>query len=223
MKTSRYIQIALLIFVMSTTVILFANAKESLKKKDSFYQSMKLDNFSVVVAEENSNFLIGSNSANTVLGVSAPGRPYKFNEIRISNDTLFIKEVKKSTDKLIIYGNSIKKIIGKANSNIHLNQLFNDSIFFELSASKLSGVFKADSINTVSIMATNHSDIRLKSLVYKLPEDKKSDTRYKYPEKQHVENLKVSLKNHSKISMRMKKPKRLIVELDSTSNYETSK
>lgn len=230
MKTSNYILTGFLTFGFVIILTLFIDArvhgKNSKKSTKEYVTEEKLEPFSVIVAQEQSNIVISSRTPTDneniirshVYALEAPKNqqsPKKF--FRISNDTMFVKKAV-SVDRLIIYSNSIKKIIGKKWSKINVWSYTNDTLSIDLNQSKLVWSSTSDDINYCNIEAKNHSDIRFTpTVMYKKLDNGKKKMIYK----QGLKHLKVSLKNHSKLNAQ--KPKRIDIEADSTSIYNIFK
>ena len=98
MKTSKYIQTALLLFIFATTLVLFLDAKWYTEKPPinpaGYYESKLLNDFSVVVAEENSKFWLRNDSINSVSYQyketdGALKSDFNFECFNLKNDTLF--------------------------------------------------------------------------------------------------------------------------------------
>jgi hypothetical protein len=221
MKISNYILTGFLTFGFVIILSLFIDAKlhgKNSKNEKAFIAEEKLGYFSVLVAEEQSDFaiLLGLEDKikSFVYASETPKNqqsPRKF--FRISNDTMFVQKAD-SVDRLIISAKSIKKIIGKKNSKISIWSLRNDTISLDLDHSKLMLSANASDINYLKIVAKNHSNISFTpTITYQKLDNGKKKRIYK----EGLKSVKVSLKNHSKLNM--KRPKRIDIEVDSTSTY----
>lgn len=226
MKTSNYILTAFLTFGFVIILTLFIDAKLHGKNSKNiekvFMEEEKLDHFSVLVAEEEADVTISVGRENSIVSyVYAKERPKNHLSpkefFRKSNDTIFVKKAD-SVFQLRIHSMTIKKVIGNKNSKITLSANEKDTLSFELDNSKLEWYPNRTDTNFLNIIAKNHSFVNFISTIsYKVDDDGKK--KRVYPE--GIEFVKVSLKNHSRL--RMKKPKRLDIEVDGTSSYSLFK
>jgi hypothetical protein len=196
------------------------NSKAKLR---GYYDKKNLDHFSVIVAEEEAKFWILDDTINEV-SVSYQNnkpvaKPYEFNAVCLKNDTLFISEIKPEFT-LFVKGKSVKKIIGKENSEIGLSSFYNDTVSLDLIKSKISGSLRYDSIKLLKVIAKKHSNINLMKLtktvidsLTKKPTQKTLNLIFKEAE--------ITLKDHSELSIQ--KPQKLLIEADSTSTYSIHK
>jgi hypothetical protein len=220
MRTSNYIIAGFLTFVFVIILSMFIDAKLHGKtsKKKTFVTAETLDYFTVIVAEEESDIsiLFGSENAisSQIYALEQPKNqqsPKKF--YRISNDTMFVQKAY-SVDRLVINSNYIKKIIGKKNAKISIWYAEKDSLSLDLDHSKLEWSANNDHLNYLDIVARNHSNIQFIPTINYV-RDEYGNKKRVY--KEGLKYVKVSLKNHSKLNMR--KPRRLDIQADTTSNY----
>lgn len=226
MKTSNYILTGFLTFGFIIILSLFIDAKlhgkNSKNKESVFMTEEKLDHFSVLVVEEGANVMVSNGLENVIRcslnSIEKPKNqpsPKKF--LRISNDTLFVHK-SESIYRLFVASKSIKKIIGNKNSKISIWKHIKDTLSVDLDESKLEWYSNNVNTKSLNIVAKNHSNINsMQTINYEVGDDGKK--KRVYPE--GMEFVKVSLKNHSKL--RIKKPKRLDIEIDSTSSYSLFK
>jgi len=220
MRTSNYILAGFLTFGFVIILSMFIDAKLHGKtsKKKSFVTAETLDHFTVIVAEEGSNINISFGSKNVIRShIYALKQPKNQqspkNFFRISNDTMFVQKAD-SVDYLSINNKHIKKIIGKKNAKISIWHAKNDSLSLDLDHSKLELSVNDHDFNYLDIVARNHSNIKdIPTITYVQNDGGKKKMVYK----KGLKYVKVSLKNHSKLNMR--KPRRLDIQADSTSNY----
>jgi hypothetical protein len=227
MKTSKYIQTALLLFIFATTLVLFLDAKSFTKKPPiktkGYYDSKQLDDFSVIIAEKNSKFWLRNDSINSVSYQyketdGALKSDFNFECFNLKNDTLFVSSV---DEKYTLYVNtqSVYKIIGKENSEIRLLSYNSDSLNLTLTKAKVIGALKYDPMKFLKIEANNYSDIRLNRIMRKII-DSISKEEMLIPIDGKLKEAEITLKNHSVI--RMPKPQKLIIDSDDTSSYTIS-
>lgn len=231
MKTSKYLQIALFIFIIGTTLTLFISAKnyeENNKNKpkinpEETVDFKKIDDFSVIVVKENAKVIIVKDSLTSILSYDKNygiiKEHYNFKDIELKNDTLFIDKVD-AKYKIHIHAKSLKNIIGLENSEIHLNTFYNDTIEVDLTKSKLTGVLKSNLINSFKINAKKQSKINLwRTSILKI--DSITKNRIFVRKRLMFKKAEISLKDSSTLSM--PKPIKLIIVADSLSTYDIRK
>lgn len=223
MKTSKYIQIALLLFIIGVTFTLFINSKmyEKNTHMEMFHVDTKtLESFSVVVAEKDANFQIVLDTINSVFAqYGEPGteyEKYKFKEIRISQDTLFVSKPA-SAFLLFIKAKSIKKIIGKTDSRIHLSFNLIDTLSVDLDNSKLIGTLTSRNINSVVINARNQSEIEFVQYLGKSIDSISKLQTFKRMGGV-LKQAKITLKDNSRLTM--PNVKKLDMDADNSSTYK---
>ncbi|RED47893.1 hypothetical protein [Seonamhaeicola aphaedonensis] len=226
MKTSKYIQVALLIFIFATTLVLFLDAKsititpKPLHKVKGYYDSKLLDDFSVIVAEKNSKFWIRNDSISSVYYQhrDKDGRSksdFGFECFSLKNDTLFVSSVDENY-WLYVNTQSVNKIIGKENSEIGLSGYYSDTLNITITKAKIKGSLRNDSINVLKIDANNHSDISFGRITRKVIDSITKEEKF-IPLNDKLKEAEITLKDHSKI--KITKPQKLIIESDDTSHY----
>lgn len=223
MKTSKYIQLVLLIFIIGATLTLFINAKSyygNPEGKPKFFSDVKLlDNFSVIVVKDNAKINLVNDSINRVISKymyneERKGK-YNFEEIAIKNDTLFISKVD-SKYKIIVNAKSVKKIIGMKNSTIRFNSYYSDTIDVDLTKSNLYGGLKSNLINSFKVTANNHSKININEFVKKILDSVTGKYSWK-TQKLIFKEAEITLKDKS--ALFMPKPLKLVIDADSLSTY----
>jgi len=227
MKTSKYIQIVLLIFIFGITLTLFMKAKSYSEKTETkpgaYFDTKLLDDFSVIVVKEKAKINLKNDSINRVFsrykinGIQK--EHYNFKEIELKNDTLFIDKVNPKYN-ITIRSKSVKKIIGLENTVIWLGGYHQDTLQIDLTKSKLKGFLKSNLINSFKVMAKKQSKINLDkfgTLVF-------DSITQKYNHKVEpliLKNAEITLKNKS--TLWMPKPLKLIIDADSLSTYRVYK
>ncbi len=225
MKTSKYIQATLLLFIFSATLVLFLDAKSipelevTPNKTKGYYDSKLLSDFSVIVAEENSKFWLRHDSISSVYyqhrdNDGALKEDFGFECFRLKNDTLFVSSVNENY-WLYVNTESVNKIIGKENSEIGLMVYKKDTLNFILTNAKVNGSLN-ESIKFLNIEADNHSDISFRRIIIKSIDSITKEEKF-MPYNQKLIEAQITLKNHSKLEM--PKPQKLIIDADETSSY----
>jgi hypothetical protein len=229
MKTSKYIQAALLLFIFATTLVLFLDAKsitttpKPLHKVKGYYDSKLLDGFSVIVAEKNSKFWIRNDSISSVYSQhrdtdGALKTDSGFECFSLKNDTLFVSSIDKKYT-LYVNAQSVNKIIAKENSEIGLLGYYNDTLSLALTKAKVKGSLRNNFMKLLKIEADNHSDINLGRITRKIIDSITKEEKF-IPLNEKLIQAQITLKNHSKL--RMPKPQKLIIDSDDTSIYTIS-
>lgn len=227
MKTSKYLQIILLIFIIGATLTLFVSAKnheESNKNKpkinpEETVDFKKIDDFSVIVVNKNAKVTIVKDSLTSIQSYDKNHgvikEHYNFKDIELKNDTLFVDSIN-SKYKIHIHANSLRKIIGLENSEIRLNTFYNDTLVIDLTKSKLRGSLKNNLINDLKINAKKQSKINLYQKTIFVT-DSITKKRKLLWQKFKLKNVAIKLKDQSKLTIT--KPLKLVIETDSLSTY----
>jgi hypothetical protein len=223
MKTSKYIQTALLLFIFATTLVLFLDAKSYIEKPPmkprGYYDSKLLNDFSVIVAEDNSKFWIRNDSINRVFyqyrDNDSLKSDFNFDCFSLKNDTLFVSHVDKKYT-LYVNSQSVNKIIGKENSEIGLRGLKTDTLSLILRKAKVKGSLNSDSMKLLKIEADNYSTITFWRISRKVMDSITKEEKF-IPLSQKILEAQITLKDHSKLEI--PKPKKLIIYADETSHY----
>lgn len=223
MKTSKYIQLTLFIFILGATLTLFIKAKsyyENSENNPKFYSDVKLlDDFSVIVVKDDAKINLVNDSINSVISkykyIEERKGKYNFEEITVKKDTLFISEIN-SKYKIIVKAKSVKKIVGLKNSTIWFNHYYNDTVDVELTKSNLYGGLQSNLINSFKVNATDNSKISI-SKVNKTVLDSVTGKYSWKIQKLIFKEAKITLKNKS--TLFMPKPLRLVIDADSLSTY----
>lgn len=230
MKTSKYIQTALLLFIFAATLILFLDARSYTFTADQtinptikvkgYYDHKLLNDFSVVVAEKNSKFWVRMDSINRAYyqhrdtsEVSKSG--FSFECFNVKNDTLFVSNV---DEKYTLYVNtqSVNRIIGKENSEIGLLEYYSDTLTLTLTKSKVTGSLRNDYTKVLKIEADNHSDINFVRLMVKTIDSITKKVKF-IPLDEKLAEVEITLKKYS--NLKIPKPQKLIISTDETSHY----
>ena len=165
MKTSKYILFSFLGFTFCITMLLFSY---SLDEKYKFNDTIepftiaeeKLPYFSIIVAEKGANIRLRKHKTNTILAnVSEKDKGKKLPKYTISNDTLYIYK-NDYESKTNINFTTLKGIIGKEGSDIHIGHFNTDSLFIRLHKSKVRGWLIKNSIDFIDLKAYNKSEFR---------------------------------------------------------------
>lgn len=227
MKTSRYLQITLFIFIVGVTLTLFISAKnyeETNKNKPKINPEETVDlkvieDFSVIVVRENAKVTIVKDLITSIhiydknYGVIKDH--YNFKDIKLKNDTLFVDSID-SKYVVNIHANSLQEIIGLQNSEIRLNTFYNDTLNIDLTKSKLRGSLRNNLINSLKIKAKEQSKVNLyrKSIfIFDSITKKRKLLRKNFK----LQNVAVQLKGNSKLTI--PKPLKLVIDTDSLSTY----
>jgi hypothetical protein len=227
MKTSKYIQTALLLFIFATTLVLFLDAKSFTEKPPikpkGYYDSKLLNDFSVIVAEENSKFWIRNDSISSVYYQyrdtgGALKSDFGFECFSLKNDTLFVSSVNENY-WLYVNTQSVNKIIGKENSEIGLSGYYSDTLNITITKAKIKGSLRNDSIKLLKIEADNHSDIRFGRITRRIIDSITNEEKF-MPLNLKLIEAQITLKDHS--NLKMPKPQKLIIDSDDTSSYTIS-
>ncbi len=231
MKTSKYLQFALFIFIIGATSTLFICAKnyeENNNNKpklnpEETVDVKKIDDFSVLVVKENAKVTIVKDSLTSIhsydKNYGVIKEHYNFKGIALKNDTLFIDEVD-SKYKIHVHAKSLRNIIGLENSKIHFNTFYNDTLQVDLTRSKLTGSLKGNLIHSLKINAKNQSKINLWRTSIAII-DSITKKRKFIKQKFRFKKAEIKLTNNSTLSMI--KPLKLIIEVDSLSTYRFHK
>jgi hypothetical protein len=223
MKTSKYIQLTLFIFILGATLTLFIKAKSYYENSENipkFYSDVKLlDDFSVIVVKDDAKINLVNDSINSVISkykyIEERKGKYNFEEIAVKNDTLFISKVD-SKYQININTKSVKKIVGLKNSTIWFNHYYSDTVDVELTKSNLYGGLQSNLINSFKIIATNNSKINIGRVHKKVLDSVTGKYSWK-TQKLIFKEAQITLKNKSTLSM--PKPLRLVIDADSLSTY----
>lgn len=226
MKTSKYIQTTLLLFIFIATLVLFLDAKSINEvkvpptKTKGYYDSKLLHNFSVIVAEESSKFWIRHDSISSVYYQhrDTDGRSksdFGFECFNLKNDTLFVSSVNENY-WLYVNTQSVNKIIAKENSEIGFLGYHSDTLNLTVTKAKVTGSIRNDSINLLKINAHNHSDISFGRMTRKIIDSITKEEKF-ISLNDKLKEAEITLKDHSTI--RIQEPQKLIIHSDDTSHY----
>ena len=235
MKTSQYILFSFIGFIVITVLVLFIDSigKEDYYRLPHLNEKVKLgttipkkhlDNFSVIVAENKADIIIRNDTINNENSISAKlfetDSVYILPKHRIINDTLYISKSEYAA-KTLITCNTIKTVIGRDGSSIHLGTYKADSLSIYLDKSKITGWLSNKVINYIAIEAYNKSDLsfslsktNINNSTLKVDN---SQVSIAYNKKSKIQNLLAVLKNKSFISIN--KVEKLEIICDTLSSY----
>lgn len=227
MKTSKYLQIFLFIFIVGATLTLFISAKnheENSKNKskvnpEETVDFKKINDFSVIVVNKNAKVTIVKDSLTSIHVYDKNNgvikEHYNFKDIALKNDTLFVDSID-SKYKIKIHANSLQKIIALENSDIHLNPYYNDTLLIDLTKSKIRGALKVNLIHSLKIDAKEKSKINFyRKSTFAIDSITKKLKRVW--QKNKLKKVEAKLKDGSKLTI--PKPLKLVIEADSLSTY----
>lgn len=228
MKTSRYIHLTILVFIFGATLTLFINAKNYEENKpkrniEDVVDVKKIDDFSVIVVKENAKVNIKKNALASIHSYDKNYQVikdhYNFKDLVFKNDTLFVNSIDPKY-KIVIHANSLQKIIGLENSEIHFDDFYKDTLSIKLTKSKLTGMLRTNFINSFKIKAEKQSKINLwRKNIVKI--DSITKKRKFVRERLKFNQAQIILKNNSTLAM--PKPNKLFIEADSLSIYNLRK
>lgn len=92
MKTSNIIIIAFVVFILGSTIFLFADSKnhKNETRSDAVLKSSPLQNFSVVVAEESSDIHLNQATTNSIAVELLKDKVQNKQMYKLQNDTLYV-------------------------------------------------------------------------------------------------------------------------------------
>lgn len=231
MKTSNYIFLSYLIFLLSGITLLFIGSKyynNDINQKSFGTNEKALGSFSVVVAEPGAQFVLKKGTENKInqryLKNSAPN----FAPFLVRNDTLFVYQIKKksySKQALMqgeyflnipnVFCQNVKSIVAKEKSTVSLAEFQADFLYINLNSSNFVWT-DFDKIPSVSIRAKDSriyfTGGKLEKLMLKF-----DNTKLTVSAKQRISNLSGSLKNGSRCDFTISNSVNLVT--DETSNY----
>jgi hypothetical protein len=224
MKTSNYIILAFFVFLLTSTFVLFFDAKMNFKNRQVGLQEKRLEPFSVVVAESGAEFNIRKGEYPRILCYYDKPDTCSFPEYGIRNDTLFVfasKEKKKPNKWTEIYGRNIKSIVAKVNSNVSLQQFTVDTLDVKLDYAVFDAFFDKTKNRTsqVTINADN-SKINLQGIQVENMDIQLNKTKMNSWDNS-ISHLSGSLANKSELSISA--IQKISLEVDSTSAYQLQK
>lgn len=222
MKTSQYILLSFLGFIIATTLVLYADSIG--KKNNSVFgetiPDKNLEAFSVIVAENKANITIKNNSVNTMSALLfKTDSVFELPEYKIINDTLFVSKSGYAA-KTIIKCHSVKTIVGRKNSNIYLDNYKSDSLSVNLDKSRITGWVKDKPMDFIAIKAHNKSNMSLNLNHSSINQSKlKVDNSVVNFNNNKSALNKLSATLSSKANIRIIRPVKLEVDCDESSRY----
>ncbi|MEN8122682.1 MAG: hypothetical protein ABFS35_20240 [Bacteroidota bacterium] len=161
MKTSKYILIAFLIFIFGGLLSLYIFSKLHKEKHLEFTKvEEKLNNFSVIVAEEGAGFYLVPDSVFKIgASLFENDSSFHFPVYIVENDTLYIQALNYKYSRLKINCNSVNTIIGKSKNRIDFNHFAADSLMIEINNGEMYGSFSEKGVKNLRIKATDNSNI----------------------------------------------------------------
>jgi hypothetical protein len=142
MKKSNYLVILFAIFILGG---IFLNIKPEFKSVSMIRHTIKLNHFSVIVAQPGSKIVLQEQFSGgefpTFTYFSEEGEQFKSPSFGVRNDTLFVfpSSSEKDYSNDSFYCPGIKSIVGLERSNIRLGHFQIDSLVIKLRYAKLSG------------------------------------------------------------------------------------
>ena len=167
MKTSKIIIISFFIFIIGAMLILFIEAKKHKKEmfKNLNNKEIALPPFSVIVADEGTNFHIVQSNSNKFTFELKKNENMSHLKFVIKNDTLFLTG---KAVKTTVNCKNIKSIITNKRSWVVIEKISSDSLqinarggelFIELPEENLSKMAK------LRITSSNHASVRITNLL----------------------------------------------------------
>ena len=224
MKTSNYIILAFFVFLLTSTFILFLDAKMNFNNRQVGLQEKRLEPFSVVVAEDGAEFNIRNGEYPRIMCYYTSPDTCTFPEYGIRNDTLFVfacKETKKQGKSHEIYGRNIKSIVAKVNSNVSLQQFTADTLDIKLDYAIFNAFFDKTKGTTAQLSITaftskiNLNGASLENLNVSLHRTKMNSWN------NSIAHISGSLENSSSLSIGA--IQKISLDVDSTSTYQLNK
>lgn len=225
MKTSNYILISFFVFLFGGIFVLFLAAK--IDPRGSYHhgrstQEKALDNFSVVVAEQDANIrLITGESSKMVLNYLKEDS-CSFPAFRVKDDTLFVgsNPPRNKHYKTGIWCKRINSIEGKAKSQINVEEFRCDSLLVRLNKADFRYFGAKDSVRFSLKLIANDSYINIGGTAISNLDMSLNHTQMD-GWGNRIQNLSGKLNEKSRVSM--DKIRKINLESDSTSSYRLEK
>jgi hypothetical protein len=224
MKTSNYILLAFFVFLITSTFVLFLDAKMYNKNRQVGLQEKRLEPFSVIVAEDGAEFNIRNGEYPRMTCYYDKTDTCTFPDYGIRNDTLFVfacKEKKQPGKSHEIYGRNIKSVVAKENSFVSLQQFKADTLDVKLNYATFEAFFDKTKGPTAQLSITastskiNLSGAHLENLNVRLNKTNMNSW------DNSIVHLSGSLANQSRLSIGA--IQKISLDVDSTSTYQLNK
>lgn len=225
MRTSNYILISFFVFLFGGIFVLFLAAK--IDPRGSYHhgrstQEKSLDNFSVVVAEQDANIrLITGETSKMILNYSKEDS-CSFPSYKIKDDTLFVgsNPPRNKYYQTEIWCKKINSIEGKAKSRINVEQLKCDSLLVRLDNAEFYYRREKNPVGFALRLLAFQSKVNLENAFIT-----NLDVNFNKTDMDawgsHIKNLSGKLNDKSNLSMG--RIDRISLEADSTSTYRLEK
>ncbi|MDR2628061.1 MAG: hypothetical protein LBC40_08530 [Dysgonamonadaceae bacterium] len=211
MKTSNYIVIAFVVFIIGGILVLFITDKNHEEKCLS--DTYPLDGFSVIVAEPGARFQV-RNEAKDFIELCAMGeKKVPVDLYRIDNDTLFLSSNSIAWKTVTVFCSGLSSINAKDSSRVLLKDFRSGNLHIEADRAHVS--IEYSHLPDVSIIAGNESHIKIQNTKASST-DIHGNHSFVYLYSSAIDSLSVTLMNKTSFSAYDNRINTMLIRKDQT-------